>query len=126
MITLKNILVATDFSEPSEAALIATGARSRATSTERSTSCMSSATLGARSTALRPTSPPCPSCSRTSRTPPANCDDLLVDNDEPPLPTRRVLITSNALALAIVDYARREHINLIVTGTHGRGAVAPC
>ena len=51
-------------------------------------------------------------------------DDLLVDNDEPPLPTRTVLITSNSPALAIVDYARQERINLIVTGTHGRGAVA--
>ena len=35
-----------------------------------------------------------------------------------------MLITSNAPAVAIVDYARRERIDLIVTGTHGRGAVA--
>ena len=35
-----------------------------------------------------------------------------------------MLITSNSPALAIVDYARQERINLIVTGTHGRGAVA--
>ena len=51
-------------------------------------------------------------------------DGLLVDNDEPPLPTRRVLITSNTPAFAIVEYAGREQIDLIVTGTHGRGAVA--
>ena len=51
-------------------------------------------------------------------------NDVLVDNDEPPLPTRPVLITSPTPALAIVEYAGREHIDLIVTGTHGRGAVA--
>jgi nucleotide-binding universal stress UspA family protein len=51
-------------------------------------------------------------------------DDLLIDNDVPPLPTRRILNTSNATAVAIVDYAAREHIDVIVTGTHGRSAVA--
>jgi nucleotide-binding universal stress UspA family protein len=51
-------------------------------------------------------------------------DDLLVDNDEPPLATRRVIVTSNRPALAVVEYAGREHIDLIVTGTHGGGAVA--
>ena len=51
-------------------------------------------------------------------------DDLLIDSDEPPLPTRRTLLRSNAPAAVIVDYAGREDINLIVTGTHGRGAVA--
>ena len=50
--------------------------------------------------------------------------DLLVDNDEHPLPTRRVLLTSNAPAVTIVEYAVREHIDLIVTGTNGRGGVA--
>ena len=51
-------------------------------------------------------------------------DNLLVDNDERPLPTRRMLITSDAPALAIVEYARQHDIDLIVTGTHGRGGVA--
>ena len=50
--------------------------------------------------------------------------DLLADHDEQPLPTRQALINSNAPAQAIVDYAGREHIDLIVAGTHGRGAVA--
>jgi len=49
---------------------------------------------------------------------------LLVDNDVPPLPTVRALVASDAPALAIVEYATRERIDLIVTGTHGRGAVA--
>jgi nucleotide-binding universal stress UspA family protein len=50
--------------------------------------------------------------------------DLLVDNDARPLPTKPVVIVSDAPALAIVEYAKREKIDLIVTGTHGRGAVA--
>ena len=37
---------------------------------------------------------------------------------------RRVLITSDVPAAAIVDYAKQEHVGLIVAGTHGRGAVA--
>jgi nucleotide-binding universal stress UspA family protein len=48
---------------------------------------------------------------------------LLIDSDELPL-FRRVLITSNAPAAAIVDYAKQQHVGLIVAGTHGRGAVA--
>ena len=38
-------------------------------------------------------------------------DGLLVDDDVRPLPTRRVLLTSGAPAIAIVDYAIAEHIN---------------
>jgi nucleotide-binding universal stress UspA family protein len=49
---------------------------------------------------------------------------LVVDNDPQPTPARQVVITSDAPAAAIVDYAAREHIDLIVTGTHGRGGVA--
>jgi universal stress protein A len=48
---------------------------------------------------------------------------LLIDGDELPL-FRRVLITSNVPAAAIVDYAKQEHVGLIVAGTRGRGAVA--
>jgi nucleotide-binding universal stress UspA family protein len=51
-------------------------------------------------------------------------DDLVIDDDDVPLTIRRVLITSNAPAFAIVEYARQERIGLIVAGTHGRGPVA--
>jgi nucleotide-binding universal stress UspA family protein len=50
--------------------------------------------------------------------------ELVIDNDPVPLPTKPVVITSSAPALAIVDYAADAHIDLIVVGTHGRGAVA--
>ena len=37
--------------------------------------------------------------------------------------TRTVVLTSSSAAYAIVDYARDHGIDLIVTGTHGRGAL---
>jgi nucleotide-binding universal stress UspA family protein len=39
-------------------------------------------------------------------------------------PTTAIVLTSNAPAGTIVEYARTHHIDLIVMGTHGRGAVA--
>lgn len=39
-------------------------------------------------------------------------------------PTTVALLTSNAPATSIVEYAKTERIDLIVVGTHGRGAVA--
>jgi len=50
--------------------------------------------------------------------------ELLVDNDPKPLQTVPVVMTSNATAQAIVDYAASVNVDLIVVGTHGRGAVA--
>jgi nucleotide-binding universal stress UspA family protein len=50
--------------------------------------------------------------------------ELLVDDDPDPLPTKPVVVTASASALAIVDYARNSAIDLVVVGTHGRGAVA--
>ena len=49
---------------------------------------------------------------------------LLVDDDSMPLPTEAVVITAGATAPAIVNYAAKADIDLIVVGTHGRGAVA--
>ena len=124
MITLKNILVATDFSEPSEAALAYGRALARdfngTLHVVHVVGNVGSAVYGAEAyvTSVPELQQDVEDAARKQ------LDDLLVDNDEPPLPTRRVLITSNAPALAIVDYARQEHINLIITGTHGRGAVA--
>ena len=51
-------------------------------------------------------------------------DALLVDNDPDPLPAKPVVVTATAPAAAIVDCARDRHIDLIVMGTHGRGGVA--
>ena len=124
MITLKHILVATDFSEPSAAALgygralarnfnatlhhlhVVNNVWSTAYGAEGYSASMPELQQEVESEARR------------------QLDELLVDNDARPLPTRKVIVTSHAPAHAIVEYAGREHIDLIVTGTHGRGAVA--
>jgi nucleotide-binding universal stress UspA family protein len=48
---------------------------------------------------------------------------LLIDNDPNPLLTVPVVITADATAHAIVDYAARADIDLIIVGTHGRTAL---
>jgi nucleotide-binding universal stress UspA family protein len=51
-------------------------------------------------------------------------DELLVDNDPHPITVKKAVITSAATAACIVQYAHDMAIDLIVVGTHGRGAVA--
>ena len=124
MITLKNILVATDFSEPSEAALSYGRALARTfTATLHVVHVvdnLASAVYGVEG--FVPSMPYVQKEIEDAAR--KRLDDRLVDNDNPPLPTRRVVITSKTPALSIVEYARQEQIDLIVTGTHGRGAVA--
>lgn len=50
-------------------------------------------------------------------------DDLLVSNDARPV-IKRAVVTSAATAVAIVQYAHDLEIDLIIVGTHGRGAMA--
>jgi nucleotide-binding universal stress UspA family protein len=50
--------------------------------------------------------------------------ELLIDNDRPPIPTKTSVLTSIAPAESIVEYAKANHIDLIVIGTHGRGGFA--
>jgi nucleotide-binding universal stress UspA family protein len=124
MITLKQILVATDFSEPSDAAL--TYGRELAKTFKATLHLVhvgtpvSSVVYGAEGYAAS-----IPELQEElDEAAIKQMDDLLVDNDPRPLPTKRQLLTSVSPASAIVDYATKERIDLIVTGTHGRGAVA--
>ena len=124
MIALKNILVATDFSEPSDAALAYGRALARtfgaALHLVHVVDTVPTLVYGAEAYAV--------SMPELQQEMEASAHkqlaDLLVDNDRPPLPARPVVLTSNAPAAAIVDYAKRERIDLIVAGTHGRGGVA--
>ncbi len=124
MITLKNILVATDFSRPSDAAL--TYGRALASNFNATLHVVhvvghiSSLVYGAAAYTLS-----IPELQQeVENAARKQLADLLIDNDPSPLPTRHALLTSNAPAVAILDYAAREHIDLIVTGTNGRGGVA--
>jgi nucleotide-binding universal stress UspA family protein len=54
----------------------------------------------------------------------AQLDALLADADKTYPPTKSAVMTSSTPAYAIVDYAKEHEIDLIVMGTHGRGALA--
>jgi nucleotide-binding universal stress UspA family protein len=124
MITLKSILVATDFSEPADAALNYGRALARQFNATlhvlHVVGDLSSVAYGADGYVTM-----LPDIQReVSDAARKQLDDLLVDNDEHPPAARPVIVISNRPAFAVVEYAGREHIDLIVTGTHGRGAVA--
>lgn len=124
MIALKKILVATDFSEPSEAAL-AYG-RELARNFGASLTVLNvvdnilTRAYGADGMVLAD--------SELQREIEAGAqkqvDALLFGEDRRDLRAVGVTVTSNSPAAAIVTYARDLAIDLIVMGTHGRGAVA--
>src|SRR5215213_3896634 len=49
---------------------------------------------------------------------------LISDEDREQLYATAVVLTSNTPAHAITEYARQAAVDLIVLGTHGRGAIA--
>jgi nucleotide-binding universal stress UspA family protein len=51
-------------------------------------------------------------------------DRLLTEDDRRRIATKTVVLTSLAPATAILEYAKEAMVDLIVAGTHGRGAVA--
>jgi len=115
MIALKNVLVATDFEEASDAALVYGRALAR--------------TFGAalhllhvaENQFLRPTAAD-PSAIKAAYV--RSLSERLTADDRRTLRARAVLEISDAPAEAIVDYARGATIDLIVMGTHGRTAMA--
>lgn len=121
MIVLKNILVATDFSEPSAKAL-AYGrdlARSYAASLH---------VLHVTENIMLRYAPEVgfavPEMQRDlDRAARKNLDALIGDPDARTLRVIPVLESATNAAAAIVDYARAQEIDLIVVGTHGRGLV---
>ena len=111
MIVLKNVLVATDFSPPSDAALAYGRALAR--------------TFGAslhllhvvENYFLRPTAA-APYMIQEART--RMLHDQLTDEDRQRLGARAVLEVSDEPAETIAGYAKAHAIDLIVMGTHGR------
>ena len=124
MITLKNILVATDFGEAADNAL--TYGRELATRFGATLHVLHVAAnlsinaLGAESyAAIAPQLQE--ELEESTR---KQLDELLIDSDRSGPATKRAILTSSSPASAIVDYARDNNIELIVMGTHGRGALA--
>jgi universal stress protein A len=124
MITLKRILVATDFGEPADAALnygrelartfgaelvvlhVAENVLTRGFGVEGYVAAYPELQRDVEESALR------------------HLDTVLSDADRTTLGAKAVVLTSNDPAVAMVGYARETSVDLIIMGTHGRGAVA--
>jgi len=124
MIALKKILVATDFSEPSDAALAYGRELARTFGASLTVLHIADNILtrayGADGIVLAD-----PELQREIETSAQRqVDAVLFDEDRKMLGAVGLVITSNSPSAAIVTYARDAAIDLIVMGTHGRGAIA--
>ena len=125
MIALKHILVATDFGEPSGAALNYGRNLARAFGATlhvlhvvddvTSRAAAASAGFGIDFERMQI------EMEQGAR---AEIDAQLSDEDRRELHAKTVVLTSTTPAVSIVQYARDAHANLIIVGTHGRGAMA--
>ena len=122
MIALKKILVATDFSEAADAALTYGRALARAFGARlhvlHVVDDMYLRLEGDANAAVLPELQ-----QDVERRAQERLDALLVDDDPAPLPVDPI-IREGAAAHEIVNYAKGADIDLIVVGTHGRGAMA--
>ena len=114
MIVIKNVLVGTDFSSPSDAALIYGRALAR----------RFGASLhllhAVENFFLRPTASD-PQALKASK---ARALDALLTDEDRRRGARSGIEMSDSPAEAIVDYAKAEGIDLIVIGTHGRSGMS--
>ena len=124
MIKLEHVLVATDFSEPSDAAL--TYGRELARQFGATLHLLHVVDdLGARAPGFPELAANLGQLQmETESTGRMKVNALLSDEDRDRLRARAVVVTSLNPAHAILTYARDERVNLVVIGTHGRGAVA--
>ena len=123
MIRLKTVLVATDFGESSEAAL--TYGRDLARAFDATLHVLHIvqnvyAQFGTEAyvSVLPDLQRDVEDAART------RLEALLSEQDRTALHATPVVLTSGAPASAIVDYANEARVDLIIMGTHGRGAVA--
>jgi nucleotide-binding universal stress UspA family protein len=124
MILLKQILVATDFSEPSEAAL-AYGRELARTFGAQLIVLHACENIAARAYGADGFVFAEPELQRdVEAAARKQIDALVTDEDREHLRAQTVILTANSTAAAIVGFARETSIDLIVMGTHGRGAVA--
>jgi nucleotide-binding universal stress UspA family protein len=124
MITVKNILVATDFSDASEAALAYARELAHVFASRLHVMHVVGNVLGGVSggdayatdyLALQR------AVEESART---QMETILTDDDRTALSVKAVIVTSSSTARAIVSYAADERIDLTVVGTHGRGGMA--
>jgi nucleotide-binding universal stress UspA family protein len=122
MVALKNILVATDFSEPSAVALAygrdlarSYGARLHVLHVIEDVMIRYSSEIGFALPELQA------DLEKAAR---RDLDALITSDDRRTLEIVSAMDTSANIPGAIVTYAREHDIDLMITGTHGRGAVS--
>jgi nucleotide-binding universal stress UspA family protein len=124
MIAIKNILVATDFGEAADSALsYGRELAGRFGATLHVLNVVENfyvTTFGAETYAafVPDMQREIESAART------RLDEALIDSDGSGPATKGVVMSSGSAPYAIVDYASENSIDLIVMGTHGRGALA--
>jgi nucleotide-binding universal stress UspA family protein len=124
MILLKQILVATDFSEPSDAAL-AYGRELARTFGAQLQVLHVAENIAARAYGADGFVFVEPELQRDVEAAARKQLDAIVgDEDRQTLRAVTTVITANSPAGAIVEFAQEHAIDLVVMGTHGRGAVA--
>jgi nucleotide-binding universal stress UspA family protein len=124
MILLKHILVATDFSEPSDAAL-AYGRELARTFDAQLTVLHVAENLAARAFGADGVVFASPDLqAEVEDLARRQVDALIASDDNIGVHSTGVVVSASSPSSAITDYARQEPIDLIVMGTHGRGAVA--
>lgn len=122
--TLKNILVATDFSEPSEAALAYARQLAHAFGGTLHVLHVVGNVVNAAIGLDGYTTDFGVLQSEVEQAAGKQLEATITEEDRRTLGAKTVLQTSNAPAHAIVTYARDANIDLIVLGTHGRGGMA--
>jgi nucleotide-binding universal stress UspA family protein len=121
MVKLKNLLVATDFSEPSAVALNYGRDLARAYGAKLHVLNIVEDVMVRYSLELGYAMPDMQKDLEDMATKDLNA--LITDDDRRTLGVLPVVVTGVNIADAIVNYAKSNAIDLIITGTHGRGAV---
>lgn len=116
MVDIKNVLVATDFSEWSDAALVY--ARALAGTFGARLHVLHAVEFVATADVMGIAVPDLYKGVESSAR--QQLEDLISDTDREIVGAKPVLITGGTPAHAIVEYAKKAEIDLIVLGTHGR------
>jgi universal stress protein A len=122
--TLKNILVATDFSEVSEAAVLYARQLAHAFSATLHVLHVTGNVIAGAIGVEGYTTDWISLQSEVDRAARQHLDPLVTEEDRRTLAAKTIVLTSNSPAQSIVSYANDNHVDLVVVGTHGRGGMA--
>jgi len=124
MITLKNVLVAVDFDEPSESALAYGRELARTFGATlhvlHVVPDFFSAAVGIEGTTTDYVAVQREMEAAATR----QIESMVSDEDRKELGAKTLVLTSHSAAPRIVQYAKDARIDIIIVGTHGRGAMA--